>query len=266
MPHLAVKKYKDLITLNVTICSILKYTFCVILDSTISPLTSLIPLLFVIIVTGVKEAFDDFQRYKNDNLVNFSTVTVCRNGQEYLIESRLICPGDLVVITENEDVPCDLVLLYSSDIKGKCHVTTANLDGETNLKTLMVPRDLIIENIDNLSDIGIIECENPKADLYSFVGKIELYSDSAVIPLTEENLLLRGSKMKNTQRVIGCAVYTGMMTKLQLNSRYTGNKSASSEIYLNKFLIFLVVMMIVACIILYMLGRYVYTILYLTRI
>ncbi|XP_037827301.1 probable phospholipid-transporting ATPase IF, partial [Lucilia sericata] len=225
-------------------------------NSTISPLVSLIPLLFVMIVTGAKEAYDDFQRYKNDNLVNYSTVTVYRNGQEQYIESRFICPGDLVVISKDGDVPCDVVLLHSTDVNGKCHVTTANLDGETNLKTLMVPRGLLTNSIDHINNVGIIECESPKADLYSFLGKIELNASNSVIPLSEENLLLRGSKIKNTDKVIGCAVYTGMSTKLQLNSRYTGNKSASSEIYINKFLIFLVVIMIVACIILYMLGRY----------
>lgn len=40
------------------------------------------------------------------------------------------------------DVPCDLVLIKSSDPNLKCHITTANLDGETNLKTLMVPKGL----------------------------------------------------------------------------------------------------------------------------
>lgn len=40
------------------------------------------------------------------------------------------------------DVPCDLVLIKSSDPNFKCHITTANLDGETNLKTLMVPKGL----------------------------------------------------------------------------------------------------------------------------
>ena len=32
------------------------------------------------------------------------------------------------------EVPCDLVLLSSSDRDGRCYITTANLDGETNLK------------------------------------------------------------------------------------------------------------------------------------
>lgn len=70
------------------------------------------------------------------------SVTVIRNGIEVDIKCQDIIQGDLVKACRDCDVPCDLVLLKSSDSNGKCHITTANLDGETNLKTLMVPKGL----------------------------------------------------------------------------------------------------------------------------
>lgn len=57
---------------------------------------------------------------------------------------------------------------------------------------------------------AFIECQHPQSDLYSYYGKLDLCDDlRTTIELTENNLLLRGSRLKNTEWVIGCAVYTG---------------------------------------------------------
>ncbi|XP_017464783.1 PREDICTED: probable phospholipid-transporting ATPase IF [Rhagoletis zephyria] len=228
-----------------------------VIDSPVSPMTSLLPLAFVIAVTAAKQGYEDFLRYRTDNVVNRSPVTVIRNGVATDIQSQHVCPGDLVVVERDCDVPCDLVLLRSTDPHGKCFITTANLDGESNLKTLLVPRDLPLVEINQLHKLGVIECESPKTDLYSFNGKIELAgSEGRVLPLSADNVLLRGSRVKNTECVIGCAVYTGMTTKLQLNSRLTRNKSASSEVYVNRFLVVVLVLMIGIVSMMYFFKRY----------
>ena len=50
------------------------------------------------------------------------------------MKSKYINVGDVVKIYEDQSLPCDVVLLASSNEQGKCYLTTANLDGETNLK------------------------------------------------------------------------------------------------------------------------------------
>lgn len=42
--------------------------------------------------------------------------------------------GDIVRVAKDETFPADLVLLSSDRSEGTCHITTASLDGETNLK------------------------------------------------------------------------------------------------------------------------------------
>lgn len=55
---------------------------------------------------------------------------------------RLFCMslqvGDIVRVAKDETFPADLVLLSSDRANGSCHVTTASLDGETNLKVRLI--------------------------------------------------------------------------------------------------------------------------------
>jgi magnesium-transporting ATPase (P-type) len=37
-------------------------------------------------------------------------------------------------VNNDEHLPCDILVVKSSDSKGICYVETKNLDGETNLK------------------------------------------------------------------------------------------------------------------------------------
>ena len=56
-----------------------------------------------------------------------------------------VCVGDVLLVKQNEFFPADMVLMSSSDEEGGCYVETKNLDGETNLKTKSVPKDLFKE-------------------------------------------------------------------------------------------------------------------------
>ncbi|KAI5633171.1 cation transport ATPase (P-type) domain-containing protein [Phthorimaea operculella] len=140
-------------------------------------------------------------------------------------------------------LPNKLVLLCLAGEQGKCFITTANLDGETNLKTLRVPPPLVGYSPDILPQGMKIEVPHPEADLYTFYGRIEIPGHSS-LALTTDNLMLRGSRVKNTEWAIGCAVYTGEETKLALNSKYSGNKFSSCELAINGFLVCFIFLLI----------------------
>lgn len=84
--------------------------------------------------------------------------------------------GDIIQIKDEEEIPCDLVLLSSSNLDGSCSITTSNLDGETNLKkkfSVVLTRHL--QRSDDLSNLtGLIECEEPNPNLYEFSGVLSV--------------------------------------------------------------------------------------------
>ncbi len=53
--------------------------------------------------------------------------------------------------------------------------------------------------------------------------------------LSLENVALRGTKLKNTDYVYGCAVYTGHDTKMSMNSKITSNKFSTVEKSMNRY-------------------------------
>lgn len=50
------------------------------IESPVSPMTSILPLVFVITVTGVKQAYEDWLRHREDNKVNNAPARVLREG------------------------------------------------------------------------------------------------------------------------------------------------------------------------------------------
>ncbi len=57
-------------------------------------------------------------------------------------------------------------------------------------------------------------------------------------------MALRGTQLKNTDFAYGCAVYTGLDTKMSRNSKITSNKFSTVEKSMNKYLIFFVVLLL----------------------
>ncbi|KAL4656537.1 putative phospholipid-transporting ATPase IH isoform X1 [Arapaima gigas] len=213
-----------------------------IIDTPTSPITSGLPLFFVIVVTAIKQGYEDWLRHRADNAVNQCPVHVIQHGKMVRKQSHRLLVGDIVLVKEDETFPCDLILLSSSREDGTCFVTTASLDGESSHKTYYAVQDTQAFNTEEEVDTlwATIECEQPQPDLYKFVGRINIYQDGnepIARPLGSENVLLRGAALKNTQRIYAVAIYTGMETKMALNYQSKSQKRSAVEKSMNAFLI-----------------------------
>uniref|UniRef100_A0A9J7ZCM8 Phospholipid-transporting ATPase n=1 Tax=Cyprinus carpio carpio TaxID=630221 RepID=A0A9J7ZCM8_CYPCA len=203
------------------------------IDTPTSPITSGLPLFFVITVTAIKQGYEDWLRHKADNEVNGAPVFVVRSGSLVQTRSKNIRVGDIVRVAKDETFPADLVLLSSDRAEGTCHITTTSLDGETNLKThYSVPETAVSQSVSRLESLqAVVECQQPEV-VYSFIFLVIPFR-----PLGPENLLLRGARLKNTKEIFGVAVYTGMESKMALNYKCKSQKRSAVEKSMNTFLI-----------------------------
>ena len=142
--------------------------------------------------TETLQGYEDFLRHMKDRSLNSAQVRIVRRGRLERVASKDVTVGDIVAVKDKEKFPCDLLLLSTSSLQGKCYVMTANLDGETNLKPKLAVQQtrkfITVSFLKNLS--GQIECQNPNPDLFSFSGRIELDKDlgKETFPVSLENL------------------------------------------------------------------------------
>jgi phospholipid-transporting ATPase len=215
--------------------------------------TTLLPLTIILLLSALKEIVEDWKRHRADNTVNNTAISVFdeRKGQFKTVKWKDIRVGEIVKVSNGEFFPADLILLSSSEPKGMCYVETSNLDGETNLKikTAIPQTYKELENKEHVADAvikgmkGKIECEEPNRNLYEFVGNMQIRNN--VAPLSQSSILLRGTKLMNTQFIYGTIIYSGHDTKIIMNSREAPLKRSSMDKFTNHQILFLFILLVI---------------------
>ncbi|XP_045304881.1 phospholipid-transporting ATPase VA isoform X2 [Leopardus geoffroyi] len=200
------------------------------------PGLALAPVLFILAVTAFKDLWEDYSRHRSDHEINhLGCLVYSREEKQYVNRFwKEIRVGDFVRLRCNEIIPADILLLSSSDPDGLCHIETANLDGETNLKRRQVVRGFseLVSEFNPLTFTSVIECEKPNNDLTRFRGCI-IHDNGKKAGLYKENLLLRGCTIRNTEAVVGMVIYAGHETKALLNNSGPRYKRSQLERQMN---------------------------------
>ncbi|KAM7162428.1 phospholipid-transporting ATPase VB isoform 1-T1 [Macrochelys suwanniensis] len=216
------------------------------------PAVSVIPICVIMAITAVKDAWEDFRRYQLDKEINNMVCLVYSRKESDYVETcwKDVRVGDFVQLQCNEIIPADILLLYSSDQNGICHLETANLDGETNLKQRQVVKGFSNQNTPFDPELfqNTIVCEKPNNDLNKFKGYVE-QPDHKRIGFGSESLLLRGCTIRNTEIAIGIVIYAGHETKAMLNNSGPRYKRSKIERRMNIDIFFCVGLLFIMCLI-----------------
>lgn len=242
--------------------------------STTGQFTTIVPLLFFVSLSISKEGYDDLRRYRLDKAENNRECTVLhaytpvdKEDAEEDLKNDPAAPSlgpvhwattkwkdlkvsDIVKLKRDEAAPADLVLLHSSGPNGIAYVETMALDGETNLKSKQTSA-LLAKSCTSDEDIAACRAhfvvEDPNLDLYNFEGRITYVGETA--PLTNAEIMYRGSILRNTPEAVGMVIYSGEDCKIRMNANKNPRiKAPALQTLVNRIVIIIVIFVILLAI------------------
>ena len=235
--------------------------------STTGTYTTIVPLLIFVGISMGKEGFDDLRRYRLDREENNRFATVLRQvsatdgasgGYEWVqIKWLDIRVGDVIKLERDQPVPADFALLHANGPNGVAYIETMALDGETNLKNKQPcqPVAKVCSTAEDITSNALhFVVEDPNLDLYKFDGHVTVNAQEK-IPLTNNEIVYRGSILRNTDCALGMVIYTGEECKIRMNANKNPRiKQPSLQSKVNRvvmLIVLLVVLLAVACTVAY---------------
>jgi phospholipid-translocating ATPase len=207
------------------------------------------PLAFVLLVTLVKEAFDDIFRYKQDRKTNSEQYNKLTSKGVVVVRSEDIKVGDFIELNQNERIPADMIVMKTADESGALFIRTDQLDGETDWKLRKAPALTQKIPFDEIYTIkGYIECDPPNKNIYEFKGVLRGYDRSETLkkePLSLENTMW-ASTVLASKKAVGLVIYTGVETRAKMNSSRPKMKIGALDLELNRISKILFVIMVLS--------------------
>lgn len=246
--------------------------------STTGTYTTIVPLLIFVGISMAKEGLDDWRRYRLDSEENNRVVSVLRLGQGHIdpaaistsdlsassdsqdwvpIKWKDVRVGEVIKLERDQSVPADIVLLHAEGPNGIAYIETMALDGETNLKNKQPcqPVSKVCGTVEDMCSNSVhFVVEDPNLDLYKFDGNAVVNAQEK-LPLTNNEIVYRGSILRNTERAFGVVIYTGEECKIRMNANKNPRiKSPSLQAKVNRvvmLIVALVVVLAIACTVAY---------------
>uniref|UniRef100_A0A674IQ09 Phospholipid-transporting ATPase n=1 Tax=Terrapene triunguis TaxID=2587831 RepID=A0A674IQ09_9SAUR len=199
------------------------------------------PLGFVLAVTMVREAVDEFRRYQRDKEMNsqlYSKLTIrVADLTGHLIGMIFFLTNINMLFPQNQRIPSDMVFLRTSEKTGSCFIRTDQLDGETDWKLKVAVS--CTQRLPALGDLfsisAYVYAQKPQLDIHSFEGTFTREDSDPTVheSLSIENTLW-ASTVVASGTVIGVVIYTGKETRSVMNTSNPKNKVGLLDLELNQ--------------------------------
>lgn len=223
--------------------------------------------MFFVAISMAKEGYDDLRRYRLDKAENNREALILHaynsiqdSGDEdnrsqsdsgdpghwARTKWQDIQVGHVVKLKRDDAAPADMVLLHANGPNGIAYIETMALDGETNLKSKR-PTAEIAKLCGTAESIGYCGAqfvvEDPNLDLYNFEGKVIVAAQTA--PLTNNEIIYRGSVLRNTPEAVGMVIYSGEECKIRMNANKNPRiKAPALQSVVNKIVIMIVIFVV----------------------
>ena len=219
-----------------------------------SPLI-LISLTALILLNGFKDCFEDRKRKKSDKIENNNEILIYDQNTKSFVQNiwKNIKLGDIIKVKKENQFPCDLIFLQSSpESKGQCKVDTKNINGETNLNTKKINPKFNIQDLSHLNHLCITK--KPNEHIYDFEAIFySIHDNNGILDINKkdvfyfnyDNFILRGSSLRQTEYIIGVAIYIGHNTKTMKNNPRAKQKISKLEKSMNYQILFIFIFQII---------------------
>ena len=218
--------------------------------------SSWLTLTFIMLCEMFFKGREDLERHRADAASNQQTVEVltaadeldAADGAADVFQTKTwneVKAGDVVRVYSRESFPADLLLLRGADPSspGQCWVNTKPLDGETDTKLRLAPKLIASLLHDEASCAprelraklrGFVRCEEPNDKVNDITAQLCLEGQPRVL-LSEDNFLLRGCQLRNTEWVLGLVVSCGVHTKIHFTPLHaSAHRGATPPCFLHR--------------------------------
>ncbi|XP_018419228.1 PREDICTED: phospholipid-transporting ATPase IK [Nanorana parkeri] len=194
--------------------------------STLPWFAIMLPLLFLLIIRGIKDLIDDLARHKSDKDINNRPCEILKGESFFWEKWKDIQVGDIIRLHKDDFVPVTKGLSQGG---GRSGMMSAD-SGRSHPPGLKCQRGKII-------------CEEANSNMHSFTGTMEWNGEK--YSLDNDCILLRGCKIRNTKYCFGLVIYAGVDTKIMKNCGKVNIKQTKLDLMMNNLVATVFVVLII---------------------